>query len=131
VSVSLVFRNGFKNTLDGKKSLIKIGRFIINMLLLFSIFKLSVKVNRDANKTQITSENILICSELVSLWYVWVSTLDVEFRNYNLPCNNHHRYGLHLHINRKISHASILLLRLHSSYAFFIRAYTHVKVEFA
>ena len=103
-----------KNTSDGKKSLVKIGRFIINMLLLFSILKLSVKVNRYANKTQITSENILICSELVNLpeklCYVWVSTCDVVFRKYNLPCNNQHRYGLHLQITRKISHASILLL---------------------
>jgi hypothetical protein len=103
-----------KNTSDGKKSLVKIGRFIINMLLLFSILKLSVKVNRYANKTQITSENILICSELVNLpeklCYVWVSTRDVVFRKYNLPCNNQHRYGLHLQITRKISHASILLL---------------------
>ncbi|CAB4010406.1 Hypothetical predicted protein [Paramuricea clavata] len=103
-----------KNTLDGKKILVKIGRFIINMLLLFSILKLSVKVNRNANKTQITSGNILICPELVSLpeklCYVWVSTRDVVFRKYNLPCNNQHRYGLNLQINRKISHASILLL---------------------
>ena len=103
-----------KNTSDGKKSLVKIGRFIINMLLLFSILKLSVKVNRYANKTQITSKNILICSELVNLpeklCYVWVSTRDVVFRKYNLPCNNQYRYGLHLQINRKISHASILLL---------------------
>jgi hypothetical protein len=85
------------------------------MLLLFSILKLSVKVNRDANNTQITSENILICSELVSLpetlcYVCRVSTRDVAFRKYNLPCNNQHRYGLNLQINRKISHASILLL---------------------
>ena len=85
-----------KNISDGKKSLVKIGRFIINMLLLFLILKLSVKVNRYANKTQITSENILICSELVNLpeklCYVWVSTCDVIFRKYNLPCSNQHRY---------------------------------------
>jgi hypothetical protein len=56
-----------KFTSDGKKNLAKIGRFITIMLLLFSILKLSVKVNRNANNTQITPENILICSELVSL----------------------------------------------------------------
>jgi hypothetical protein len=104
-----------KFTSDGTKNLAKIGRFITNnMLLLFSILKLSVKVNRNANNTQITPENILICSELVSLpeklCYVWVSTRDVVFRKYNLPCNNQHRYGLNLQINSKISHASILRL---------------------
>jgi hypothetical protein len=30
-----------------------------------------------------------------------------------------------------LQRSDILNLRLHSSYAFFIRAYTHVKVEFA
>ena len=99
---------------DGKKSLRKIGRFIINILLLTSTLKLSVKVNRDVNKTQNTSKNVLICSKIVSLpeklRYVWVSTRDVVFRKYNLPCNNQHRYGVNLQINRKITHASILLL---------------------
>ena len=80
----------------------------------FLNLKLSVKVNEEANKIQSTSENILICSEIVSLpeklCYVWVSTRDVVFRKYNLPCNKQHCYGLNLQINRKISHGSILLL---------------------
>ncbi len=90
-----------KITTDGKKSQVKIARFLINMLLLFSILKRSVKFNRYANNTQITSENILISSELVSLpeklCYAWVSTRDVVLRKCNLPCKNQHRYGLNLH----------------------------------
>ena len=99
---------------DGKKSQVKIAGFLINMLLLFSILTLSVKFNRYANNTQITSENILISSELVSLpeklCYVWVSTCDVVLRKYNLPCKNQYHYGLNLQINCKISHDFMLLL---------------------
>ena len=103
-----------KNVSDGKKYLAKIGRDIIHILLLFSILRLSLKTKRALYTGQITSGNIFISSELITLperlCYVWVSTRDVVLRKYNLPCNSRHRYGLNLQTNRKISHAAILLL---------------------
>lgn len=92
----------------------KKGRFIIDILLLFSILKLSLKVNGDANDIKRVPKKISICSELCSLLekpcYLLSSTRDVVLRKFNLPCNIYHCYGLDLEINRRISHASILLL---------------------
>jgi hypothetical protein len=103
-----------KNFSDGRLFLVNFGRMIIRILLLFSILRVSIKTKRVHYTGQILSKDIFISSERTALpeklCYVWVSTCDVVLREYNLPCNNRHRYGLDLQISHKISHIAILLL---------------------